>query len=134
MLCGMQISGLMCRPMWMICKDSLREKWRGNQSSSSFGYDPDDKPFQYLNIYLNVSCKPKQPMLDTQDVIVATPSVAKTSVVSTISIPVSVSKLSASCNFLGLPADMCKPSRKCCRVDDSSLLTSHLELMVAFEE
>ena len=58
----------------------------------------------------------------------------KTSVVSIISTPVSSVKLSVLCAVsLGSFTDMPELNRECQREDDSSLLSPHHELMVAFE-
>ena len=77
------------------CIDDLQRqherKERRSKSSSSFsGFDPEDRPVLISEYYSNVSCKQNCTILDTQDVIVtSSPSVAKSSVVLTITTPVS---------------------------------------------
>ena len=69
------------------------------------------------------------------DVIVTTsPSVAKPSVVSIMSIPVFSTKLlKAHAISTGSTAEVPKPSRKCPREESVSLVASRHEPMVAFE-
>ena len=104
-------------------------------SFSSSGFNPDDRPFPILEYYSNLLCKQKTSCLDTQDVIVTTsPSVAKPSIVLTTATPVfSLKLLEIRAFSTGSSAEVSRPSRKRLREEESSLVASHPELMIAHE-